>query len=197
MDGCARAKRWDLIEHYLWRMVNRLNMKVSAGVISSVCDCWLPTPLTATATPSLTSLCNPHALPQPPPTPPLQATPAMQFLMLKAASLRGDLDTAAGLARNLSAHGEPVELMHHVALVSAAAAAGKWDDAFKHFNGIRRRGMVPPASLWATLLRALHAAGRAEECHYVWVAMSRTSALKAPASLYAQVRCSKSVGGRG
>jgi hypothetical protein len=27
MDGCARARRWDLLEGYLWKTVNRLNMQ--------------------------------------------------------------------------------------------------------------------------------------------------------------------------
>lgn len=29
MDGCARARRWDLLEGYLWKTVNRLNMQAS------------------------------------------------------------------------------------------------------------------------------------------------------------------------
>ena len=31
MDACARAKRWDLIEGYLWKSVNRLQMQVRAS----------------------------------------------------------------------------------------------------------------------------------------------------------------------
>ena len=172
MDACASAGRMDLLRGYLWKEVTRLNMVVSENAPAApqrACP-----GMCKVSTSAVVLRTRARA----------QATPAMLFIMIKGASLARDFPLASSLLKLAEREGHAITADHHIAVISAAAAAKRWPDAFAAFNSMRRKGFVPTAEVFEALFTALARDGRVEECHYVWLAISKTKRLRLPASFY-------------
>lgn len=115
-------------------------------------------------------------------------SPDMLFTLLKAAALDDDVDTALGLLDAFRKQAlAPIEQRHFSAVVSACLRRARWTDAFSLFDVMRRSNLTPDAALWGAFFAALGAAGRAEDCHYVWAALVSTTVLAVPSTVYTTI----------
>ena len=115
-------------------------------------------------------------------------SPDMLFILLKAAALDDDVDTAIGLLDTYRKQAlATIEQRHYSAVVSACLRRARWADAFSLFDGMRRANLTPDAALWGAFFSALGAAGRAEDCHYVWAALTSTTVLAVTPTVYTTI----------
>ena len=52
---------------------------------------------------------------------------------------------------------------------------------------MRNKGITPSSEVFLTLFRGLHAAGRVEDCHYVWLTLSRTPRVRLPRAMFTEL----------
>ncbi len=142
----------------------------------------------------------------------IQPTPAMYLLMLKAAALaqpaemlaeeeggvaaeaareaareahaRAYLSLAEGMLQVCLRRGVAVDARHFHAVMLCALTAGQPRRAYEVFNAMKRRGIGATPAVFLTLLGEAAAAGRAEDCHYIWRTLERSHAIAVPPALY-------------
>ena len=185
-DGAARARRWDLVENYLWRSVNRLQMQATPAMLFLMIKAASLDGQFQLAE-SLLQVrargpggCQRRARARAP-----WARPGLRPRSLPAS--HPSLLPPSPLPQACADQKMPVDGHFYHAVISAALAAGEWEAFVRLFNTARNKGFPTPHALWSTIFRRLHAAGRKETCHYVWVALARGHNARLPRALYTQI----------
>jgi pentatricopeptide repeat protein len=122
--------------------------------------------------------------------------PDQLTLLLKGASLRGDLVEARQLYARIGADGKRPRLADHAAMMSVQFHNGQHRRALATLNHVIRSGEAPTAHMFATALRYLSRDDRYEEMHHVWKALQLSPALKPSARTLSRLVRSFARGGR-
>lgn len=117
-------------------------------------------------------------------------TPHMQFLLLKAASLAGDVAStrlALNLFKSSKKNGEAIEDKHYAAAISACLAIGDNKQAVELFNNMRRDRISPPVDIYGALFTAFRGKENAANAAAVWRSLIASPSVKVPGWLYTNI----------
>ena len=117
----------------------------------------------------------------------VEITPALRFLLLKAASLAGRLDLTIALHEQFcdSVDSSELESLSAHAAISCAVACDNFGVAVDLFNVMRKRGVQASSAIFATLFNgALKSCDSRANCRLVWRAIERSPSVAISPDLY-------------
>jgi hypothetical protein len=107
----------------------------------------------------------------------VEISPALRLLLLKAASLAGQLDLTTDLLQPFRDGADSPELkpLAFLAAISCAVACDKFDIAVEIFNDMRQQGVQSSSAIFATLFMGADKSRDSQSnCKLVWSAIQRS-----------------------
>lgn len=114
-------------------------------------------------------------------------TPIIHFLLIKCASLIGNVDLALVLLRNAIQDGITVDSRHFHAVISAMVEAKQLQKAYNLFNYMKRKSIGATAGIFGTLFEGAAKANRPMDCHYIYATLERSHHIIVPSALYTRM----------